>query len=136
MDDLEKVYRETSYIVDDGGVKLTIRMGGPNLELAELMRERNADTWAFLTAHNPRSQPLTDPENVARQADLLTVLDRQGYSYLQGRGVGDDPAWEPEPSIFILEISREHAITLGRQFDQNAILWGQKGSEPELIWCR
>lgn len=41
--------------------------------------------------------------------------------------------WPPEKSLLILEIEREEAHELGRQFGQNAIVYGKSGGTPELL---
>lgn len=133
MDDLELLYRQANYVVDDVNVRLTIRLGGPNEALERFLVERGVSNWAFLTAYNPQSQPLSDQENAGRQAQLVRSLDAQGFKYLKGYGTGED--WDPEPSLFVLEIGRDTAIGVGRQFGQHAILWGEAGGEPELVWC-
>ena len=128
-------YYATSYVIDDGTVKFAIHLGGATEPLQEFLRDRRVAKWAFLTAWNPLSQPLSATENESRQIELIKMLDEQNYPYLRGFGVGDDPAWEPEQSLFILDISRDDAIGLARRFEQNAILWGEIGGEPELVWC-
>lgn len=133
MNDLDLLYRQARYVVDDDEVKFTIRLGIENAELHAFLLGRGISTWAFLTAYNPQSTPLSSEENAARQAELLRSLDAQGYAYLRGYGTGDD--WDPEASLFILDISRKTTIELGRQFGQHAILWGETGGEPELVWC-
>ncbi len=130
--ELELVYRRTRYVVDDGDVQFTILIDSDNPGLSPLLADRGIATWAFLTAYNPYSSPLSAVENVARQAALAGLLDREKYLYYYGLGVGDD--WE-EPSFFILDITRIAAINIGKQFEQNAILWGTAAEPPELIWC-
>ena len=130
--ELESFYLAASYVVDDGGVRFTIRFGDDNEELQHLLSSRGAGTWAFLTAYNPRSQPLPAEQNEARQLELTKLLDQQNYRYLRGRGEGDD--WQ-EPSLFILDIDRGSAVAIGKQFEQNAILWARRGNAPELVWC-
>ncbi len=120
-------------MIDDGEAKFTIRLGADNAELREFLAGRGIATWSFLTAYNPQSQPLSDEENAARQAELVRSLNAQGYKYLKGYGTGED--WDPEASLFILDISRQASIDLGMQFGQHAILWGECGGEPELVWC-
>jgi hypothetical protein len=50
-------------------------------------------------------------------------------------GVGNDDSWEPEASFMVLNIGKEDAIKLGKQFKQNAIVAGEIGNLPELIAC-
>jgi hypothetical protein len=37
--------------------------------------------------------------------------------------------------LFVVDVGRKDAISLGKDFDQNAILWGEIDGEAELIWC-
>ena len=129
---LEAVYRQTDYIVDDGDLQFTIRLDRSNPELDDTLRSLQLSSWAFLTACNPYSRALSDEQNESRQRQLAELLDEKGYRYFRARGVGD--GWQ-EPSLFISDITRDAAIDIGMTFEQNALLWGATGSEPELIWC-
>jgi hypothetical protein len=129
---LEAEYRRTNYVVDDRSVDVTIRLDRDNTALEGLLIKLRANSWAFLTAYNPYSNTVSEDENIARQAELIELLNKQGADFYKARGIGDD--WE-EPSLFIVEITREAAIDIGRQFEQNAILWGSIEHCPELIWC-
>ena len=100
-----------------------------------LLEERQAEKWAYITAHNPGSRPLTARENAERHECLLRHVIDHGYAYLPGRGVGDAGDWPPEESLLILDISKEPAIALGASFGQNAIVFGSKGGAPQLLWC-
>ena len=133
MSDLDEMYRQARYVVDDGGVKFTIRLGQANDELNEFLDVCNADSWAFLTAYNPFSQRATDEQNEARQAELIGVIGEMGFDFLRGYGTGE--GWEPESSLLVLGITLETAISLAVQFEQHAILFGEAGGEAELVWC-
>ena len=103
--------------------------------LQELLFRNNSESWAFITACNPYS--------VVQNADINTFLNTQledyllgkGYLFFKGMGVGDDDSWEPEASFMVLNIRKEDAIKLGKQFKQNAIVAGVIGNIPELIDC-
>lgn len=133
MTELETLYRQARYIVEDDETRFTIRLGEPNEALNELLRKCEAGTWAYMTAYNPNSQPLSDEENQQRQADLISTLEQSDHAYLHGYGTGDD--WDPEPSLIVLGIDRDAAIELGKEFGQNAILWGKADGDAELVWC-
>jgi len=135
MDDFETIYKETRYIVEDGRADFTILLAGDNKAVHEFLTEARAKTWAFLTACNPFGGELSNLENARRQQTLATILKSGDYEFYRGKGVGTDPAWQPEPSFFILDISRDAAIQLAKRFEQNAILWGSIDSPPELVWC-
>ena len=131
--DLELLYRQARYVVEDGDVKVTIRLDDDNAALNAFLHERGAETWAFMTAFNPRSTPLTETENQARQSKLIAQLTEAGYTFLEGYGTGDD--WDPEPSLFVLGISRDKAVSIAAGYGQHAILWGQADGRAELVWC-
>jgi hypothetical protein len=133
MSDLEEMYRQARYVVKDGDVRFTIRLGQANGELDEFLDVRNAASWAFLTAYNPFSQPASDEQNEVRQTELIDVIGEMGFEFLSGYGTGD--GWEPEASLFVLGIPRETAVSLATKFEQHAILFGDAGGEAELVWC-
>ena len=47
---LEAEYRRTDYIVDDDGLRFTIRLDRSNTGLDETLRSLQVSSWAFLTA--------------------------------------------------------------------------------------
>jgi hypothetical protein len=55
------------------------------------------------------------------------------YVTIEGQGVGEDPSWAPELSLFIIGISKEEALFIGNKFEQNAIVYGVIDSAPELL---
>lgn len=127
------MYWHARYVVDDGDVRFTIRLGQANDELNEFLDVCNADSWAFLTAYNPFSQQATDAQNEARQAELIGVIGEMGFDFLRGYGTGE--GWEPESSLLVLGIPRETALSLAIRFEQHAILFGEAGGKAELVWC-
>ncbi len=133
MEDLETLYRQADYVIDDAGMNFTIRIDGQNPELRAVLNDRQARTWAFLTAYNPLSQPASPEQNFARQAELVRLVGKLGYQYLHGYGTGEN--WPPEASLFILDIPRDEAISLAQKFHQSAILWGEVDKDAELVWC-
>jgi len=50
-------------------------------------------------------------------------------------GVGRDPRgeWPAEPSVLVLGISRREAEILGRSYEQNAVVFVERGGAPELV---
>jgi hypothetical protein len=133
---LSAAYQATTYRVDLPGGSLALRVGVRNAALERLLKKRAVRAWAFVTACNPRSTLLPAWRNRVRQHRLATLCRALGHSTLPGAGVGDDPAWVPEPSVLILGIGRRRACRLARLFDQHAIVAGQRGGVPELVWCR
>lgn len=130
---LLRAYLNTTYQVDFPVVK--IKIGEPNRDLDILLESRQAQSWAFITAWNPKSSLLSTKENDWRHQKLVQIVENTGYSYFEGKGIGNNHDWEPEASLLILGISKTEALELGRQFGQHAIVFGEKGRAPALIFC-
>ena len=134
--DLWVAYKETVFLADTPLGELSIRVGTLEPKLDSLLRESGTEEWAFITAHNPRSQQLDAAENKLRHDQLKDKVAALGYPYFAGRGIGSDPAWRPEESLFILGMSRDDALEFGKTFGQNAVVCGRLGQLAELVDCR
>lgn len=133
--ELLKAYNETSYFVQSQSGKISIRIGNEHPTIDMLLAGHGIESWAFITAWNPSSNILEEKENLERQERLKEIIADEGLSYIEGAGVGDDGIWPPEPSLFIPGISMSEAKKLGKEFEQNAIVFGSKGGKAELIDC-
>jgi hypothetical protein len=122
--------------VNDEGVRFVIGIGENIPELDEQLAARGTSDWAFLTAYNPYSHGLSDKENRVRQESLFDYLEKAGYEFLLGYGESRHRGWPAEPSFLILGVSRDKAIDLAMEFQQNAIVAGSLGGPAELIWCQ
>ena len=121
----------TTYIIP--GLGISLKIGQTSDELDQIMNENKVKSWAFISAWNPLSEVLPDDEN--RKRDAALAIATQAYQTFRGFGKGDDPLWAPEESLLILGIERSQAIMLGRQFEQNAIVFGEIDREAELLLC-
>ena len=130
---LDAAYRATSYVVDGPDGAFALRVGETSLQLDELLTRYGKRHWAFVTACNPGSVPLSADENRGRAEELTRVVSEAGYPFRTGRGVGDGD-WLPEESLLVLGIAAEDAAALGRRFGQNAILLGEAGGPARLVW--
>ncbi|HVF49552.1 MAG TPA: DUF3293 domain-containing protein [Pyrinomonadaceae bacterium] len=130
---LEEAYLRTSYRVEEVEKPFDIRVGQSSPQLENLLATYGATSWAYITAFNPRSIPLSLEENERRHVELLHAAQTLGCRTLVGHGVGDDGVWPPEKSLLILDIDRHTARELGVRFEQNAILVGERGGLPELL---
>ncbi|HVY48412.1 MAG TPA: DUF3293 domain-containing protein [Minicystis sp.] len=97
--------------------------------LPDLLQRR----FAVLTAYNPRSMLLPRRVNEQRHLVLRDLLILGCYrvepcvgSEAEPEGVWREPAW------LVHNMDREEAISFGRVFRQNTILYAQNG-RPELI---
>jgi hypothetical protein len=131
---LARAYLDTAYCVDHPAGQFSLRIGEPCAALEALLREHGVTAWAFVTACNPRSQPLPPAENAARHAQLLAHVRAAGWTAFAGRGMADSGGWTEE-SLLILGMNDVAAVNLGLAFGQNAVVVGETGAVPRLRWC-
>ncbi|GGJ30764.1 DUF3293 domain-containing protein [Deinococcus roseus] len=88
------------------------------------------ERWAMVTACNPHSQKLAAALNQQRNAALSEAIQNLGclfYGYRAGEG-----DWE-EAGFLIQDISLAASVRLGKNFQQNAVLYGT-GNRVALVW--
>lgn len=130
---LISAYLRTTYHVDQ--LDIQIHIGSANADLQKLLGKFNKNSWAFITAWNPKSILLPQKENDARHEKLVEMIEKSGLPYFTGYGVGADDAWPAEKSLLILGLDREPAVKIGHYFKQNAIVVGTLDTLPELVFC-
>jgi hypothetical protein len=101
-------------------------------QLPELLRE----SFAILTAYNPRSMLVPRRVNEARHHVMRDLLILGCYRVEHCIGYEEEPegVWR-EPAWVVHGIDREEAIVFGRAFRQNTVVYC-RGARPELIVCR
>jgi len=134
-DGLFEAYRHTHFCADTPHGPIMIRVGQTCPQLDALLVEERCMTWAYITAYNPGSLPLSEAENEARQHELEEAVRQLGHVMLQGNGISHDGAWPPEPSILVLGMGRTAAVRLGLRFGQRAIVCGDSGGPAVLVVC-
>jgi len=132
---LVQAYRETEYRVL-GAYAMVLRPDVHADRLAVLHQTLAVDCSAFITACNPLSQPCEPSVNAARQAALAQRLALRGHVTIKGIGLHPAGRWDGEPSFLVPGLSLEDASNIGRQFDQNAILWSGADATPRLVLLR
>jgi len=130
--ELIAAYKKAQYVVL-GEPELVIRIGEPNPDLDELLEAEGAATAAYITAANPHGEARSAWENEIANAALVESQTEAGYSCYEGEGRDPQGRWTPERSVLVVGISRADAETLGRVFEQNAIVFVEKGRAPELV---
>jgi hypothetical protein len=133
---LDTAYRGTRYIVDNPPGELVLKVDEHNVDVDAILTGYGVNDCAFITAWNPRSQRLTRLVNDQRQGELIAEAQKRGYEVLLGRGVGTDPDWIPEQSIFIIGISCADAEELGANFGQFAIIVKHIGEPVQIRYTR
>ncbi len=131
-------YRNTQYVVEPfgrgGGLRFELRVGerNPAFELLVADEETSPTTWAMLTAYNPGSQKRSNRENQAAHRRLKRLLEKCSARVWVGHGSSEDGTWS-EPMWVAAGIALENALELGRQFGQNAVLFGEVGGPARLL---
>lgn len=113
--------------------EIVIRVGEANEDLDMVLRAEDAESAAFVTAANPGSMQLSDDDNLMAFAALAEALDDRGYNCYRGEGRDPDGRWPVEASLLVVGISRADAVSLGRQLNQNAIVFIELGKAPQLL---
>ena len=119
-----KVFAENSF---------TMKVGQYSSELNSIIKKSKYSSAAFITAYNPYSQQLSDAENVARQEQLKIEIAKRGLTTIEGIGQHPSNQWPGEPSLLIIGLSKAAAATLASQLEQNAFVWSDETSIPQLI---
>ena len=115
------------------GKHLELRIGKRNAGLATLHASHGVTESIFVTAWNPLGQALNPEANREAHLGLLAWLEARGFAYLSGRGIGDDPGWDPEESVLVLGGSSDLARALCIRFRQNAVVHAGADAVPALI---
>jgi len=131
-DELTQAYKETHYTVQDVE-PFVLRTGEVSEDLMACHKRHRVECSAFITAWNPFSQQLTAQENEERHQALITEIKGRSLSFLPGVGQHPSNNWPGEQSVLVLGLSLEAAKTLGRRFEQNAVVWTGRDGVPRLI---
>lgn len=107
-----------------------IKIEGDNTSLYNFLQKNKCGTWAFITAWNPHSEQKDLLENNHQNKLLENEIIQASLNYYLAEGrLGN---WS-EQSFFIMNISKEKAMSLARKFHQNAILFGNS-KNVELVF--
>lgn len=125
-------YLGAEYVIF-GEPDIVLRVGEASAALEALLQETGADTAAFVTAANPGGLLAEAGDNALSTEALYRAQEQAGYTCLAGEGRDPQDEWPAEPSVLVLGISRAEAEILGRSYEQNAIVFVEKGRPPELL---
>ena len=82
--ELDQAYRNTTYEIDGPDGKMCLRIDGSAHPLEPLLKKHGKRTWAFVSAHNPRSEPRRAEENVKYHERLEADVRIAGYQAYRG----------------------------------------------------
>ena len=132
---LEAAYRQTTYRVRMDEASHPIRIGRVHPALDRALGTARVTRWACITAYNPQSTRRPARQNQRCDAALKRRLRDLGVRWFPMESRGDRGDWPPELGVLALGVSRSRAESLGREFNQAAIVWGNAGGQAELVWC-
>jgi hypothetical protein len=127
-----QAYLKTDFHVHSEA-SFTLHVGEFCPELDALCQRHGISASAYVTAYNPRSIAADEDFNTGRQGLLLRELELRELRWMDSVGQHPSNYWPPEPSVLVLGIFLAAAKDLGRQFEQNAILWISPDAVPQLI---
>ena len=116
----------TTAVYKAGGLAFTLSAEGTGDVLF------SGRAFAIVTAHNPRSEKLSDEENERRHEKLEKVLCERNAVFGLSVGESPDGAWREE-GVIVYDVALEEALELGRRFEQHAVLYG-RGERVALAW--
>jgi len=132
-DELIKAYIAVDFQVNTDPTFI-LKIGRYSRELSELYKQYNCKVSSYITAWNPLGKTLSSSEN-KRLNNALKDSISEKYKFIEGVGRDPDGKWPGEESFLVLGINREDAMQLGKEFDQNAIVFNED-RVPELIMLK
>lgn len=130
-DNLIDLYSKAYYCIVE--LKIYININSNNPELDKYLADKNFNNWAIITAHNPQSKILSKEENQERNKLLFEEI--KNYSPLKTESSSKDTKddWPIEDGYIIFNIDQESACNIGKDFNQRAIVIGEKDKEAKII---
>ena len=114
-------------------MEINFKIDERNQQIEELLTKHESSTACFITASNPNGQSIDKKENQSRMKELEILIIEKQLPYYFGQGGDPKGAWI-EKSLLVVGIKTGEADQLARHFEQNAIVWFQRGSAPTLRW--
>lgn len=135
---IQEIYQKAHYSVlitnvSGKNIELGFRINEPNQQIDELLTKHQRSTACFITASNPNGRRIDEKENEARMKEIETLIQEKHLPYYFGQGEDPKGAWI-EKSLLVVGLELGEADQLARHFEQNAIVWLQRGLAPALRW--
>lgn len=132
---LIEAYEATDFHVDDSP-SFVLKIGASSRPLAQLYLKHGCECAAYVTACNPLGENVGQERNAELQRQLTSKLARGDFAFLPGIGQDSKGKWPGEPSYLVLGIQLNSAMELGNTLRQNAIVWCDADTVPQLILLR
>jgi hypothetical protein len=134
----QEIYQKAHYSVlvpsvSGQDIEIGFRIDETNQHIEELLTKHERSSACFITASNPNGQRIDEQENESRMKELETLILEKQLPHYFGQGGDPKGAWI-EKSLLVMGIELAEADQLARHFEQNAIVWFQRGLAPSLRW--
>ncbi len=130
-----ETYKNAEYQVTTPDGWIGFKIGEPNQHLDQLLDASRVDVAALITAWNPLGKMSEIEANHQANHSLELEIQEMRLPYYLGSGSDPKGAWK-EDSYLVMGIGLSKARELGDVYQQNAIVWINKGEAPSLIWLR
>lgn len=132
----EAAYRATYYVARLARGELVQRIDHADPTADERLRREVGcvNGWAFVTPCNPRSVEQTIDENARRCEAMRRELEARGQRFVAAVHRDPEGHWPEEESFLLIDPEEGLAESLGRAYEQNAVVLGALGGAPVLRW--
>lgn len=134
MATLDAAFRATVYRVETSAGRFDLKIGVADAAFDDYLRTEGVDRWGILTACNPGASRLPDEENLFRQNRLCDRLKELGWRFLAACNLDPEGDWPPEPGCCVLQVDPTLLCELAGDFSQLAVISGEVGLSPCLLW--
>jgi hypothetical protein len=134
--ELLAAYTATDFVVFDGAEQWVLHVGAASPRVDALLDRHDAIRATVVTAFNPRSRVLMPDANTARHRALVRLLEERRMPFLLGEGRDPSGAWSPETECIVFGISLAEGLEIARRFDQNAVVFIERGMAPRLEFTK
>ncbi len=138
MSRYQETYQKAHYLVllpgeSGADIEVSFRINQSNQQIDKLMELHGKQMACFITPCNPKGVRIDDKENLRLMQELESTVQQKQLPYYFGQGGDSNGAWI-EKSLLIIGIDKDVADELAHQYEQNAVVWLELGSAPELRW--
>jgi hypothetical protein len=130
--ELLSAYEATDFVVFDRDEEWSLKVGVASPRIDALLDRHGAARATIVTAFNPRSRVLAPGANAERHRSLVRLLEDRRLVFLYGEGRDPSGHWVAEAECIVFDISLAEGLEIARRFDQNAVVFIERGQAPRL----
>lgn len=133
---LKEAFEDAIYRVyaPRGPVDLRVGDAGAARRLwAQLPRTAGGEAW-IITPCNPTGRRVAPWINARRRRELARMLERRVLPHYPAVNLDPDGDWPDEPGFCVWNLDPREAASLGRHFNQAALLHVPRQGPSDLVW--